>query len=75
MNTYTRHNCNGCIYLEYVHARADDHTAHCLDPDKGVLGARRTVYHSKLDIELDGRPIISPGWCRGKQTGGKEHGR
>ena len=59
--------CNGCVYLKYEHTRKNDHTAHCLDPDKPVRGTRRTIYHSEMDIEADGRNILRPGWCRGKR--------
>ena len=54
--------CDGCSVLEYEDAvnRYDVYSAHCCDPDKPVLGARRVVAVSGV-----GKPfqIQRPVWC------------
>lgn len=58
--------CDGCDMLtfEEPHNRYDVYSAHCCDPEKPVMGPRRTVA-----VSASSKPfrIPRPKWCRGKK--------
>lgn len=58
--------CENCAYLAYEEpvSRDDVYSAHCCDPDKPMMGARRVVATSQV-----GRPgeIERPVWCKRKK--------
>ena len=58
--------CFGCKALSFEKPvnRYDVYTAHCCDPDKTAMGARRVIAVSHV-----GRPvrIERPAWCRRKE--------
>lgn len=58
--------CDGCLLLamEGPSKRGDCYTAHCTDPDKPALGARRTVAVGWFGPPIN---IQTPAWCRGKE--------
>lgn len=58
--------CDGCGYMvrEGPHKRGDCYTVHCTDPDKPVLGARRTIAIGWTGYPVD---VPTPAWCRGKE--------
>lgn len=59
----TRALCDGCRYLSFTVPvnRYDVFTAHCCDPDKPALGARRVVAVSQVGPP---RRIDRPAWCK-----------
>lgn len=58
--------CDGCRLLEIREPlkRGDCFTAHCTDPDKPVIGTRRTVAIGWLGPPFN---IQTPAWCRRKE--------
>ena len=62
--------CDGCDMLEYENTinKNDVYSAHSCDPEKPVIGTRRTVA-----VSASSKPfgIPCPAWCRGKKTGGQ----
>lgn len=65
--------CKGCrvLSLEGPLKQGDCWTLHCNDPDKPVLGTRRTVAVSWVGPP---RPPERPAWCRGKKKAARRDG-
>ena len=65
-----RPSCDGCDMLSFEEPcnRYDLYSAHCQDPDKPVMGKKRTVAVATLSKPFG---IPRPVWCRGKKTGGQ----
>ena len=55
--------CNGCRFLRWEHFRGT-WAALCTDPDKPMMGERRTLQVGEVWPESGEPAVIRPVWCR-----------
>lgn len=65
--------CEGCAFLALgePQKQSDCWTLHCCDPDKPVLGKRRTLAVSWVGPPI---PPQRPAWCRRKEKAARRAG-